>query len=977
MNHQPEQLDNFKTGIKVRLFLRSAFLIFSFTLAVKSYSQEFIHYTQESGLPSNKVYMVTPDYQGFIWCTTNKGIAMFNGEKFKIYTTQDGLPVNDLWKLYADKKGRVWYFGKSSELGYIQKGRVYRFPSSDGSVINPTNFDITDERIGIIGSGGSYWLENGKWQFYGIKKIVSEFIQGSDAPAFYNYYIDIKNNHVLRVGNNNLLFLDTNLAVKYSGKIEGSSMEMRNAAPSMFLIDQRYFYCLVNERILCFDFNKNELKTILLNQYFDEKQINQMYIYYAEGHIVLNGPAGRYLIKNDSLIQSISPLWIEDANPSGFFTDSLDNTWISTPNDGLYMYPMYNKQLRYFNKENVQHLEVFQGNIYAGVENKGLFEMNGKSLTKVELEGMYFYELTNLGDTALKFVTNREVGLYSPRKITILNFTGRVYSVATKKIYDAIIGNYKALHIENGIYYLASGSSFLQHDNKTNPIYMVSGVYHITKYKDVLLLGSTTGVKVFNGHSIWQVPVHTTTQINKLVVLTDYVLIATEGKGVYSYREKLELIDGTKSFFVNNIRKITDSVAWISTTMGAHEIKLRDGKFVVTRSVLKSNGLPSNFVNDIIIRNDSMFVATNNGMCILRMKDLKLNAIPDIQITSITANDSSFAMDSTVEIANRGNNNISINFDISYLHEHKQLRNYYKLEPVDPNWTLLGSHTLVLNGLKPGRYKVLIRSEGFNQNVNETSIDIAIHPRWYETTLFWIITVGWVAIFIFLIIFYVITNSIKKRDKKHSLENKMINLELDALRSKLNPHFIFNTFNAIQLFINNNQMDLSEKYLILLSKHIRNVFEFSHLQNITLEKEISLLKDYLEIEKIRFGDKINIEIEVDPGIDIQHTVIPSMMIQPFVENTMVHGLFHKKGIGRLHLKFMFVNETIFQVQIIDDGVGFVEKQSERISSTKVLTERVGLINQGNEFNVKIEKTFLDETKENKGTIITITIKHGK
>jgi LytS/YehU family sensor histidine kinase len=200
-------------------------------------------------------------------------------------------------------------------------------------------------------------------------------------------------------------------------------------------------------------------------------------------------------------------------------------------------------------------------------------------------------------------------------------------------------------------------------------------------------------------------------------------------------------------------------------------------------------------------------------------------------------------------------------------------------------------------------------------------------------------------------------------------------MELYALRSKLNPHFIFNTFNSIQFFINNNEKDLSERYLILLSKHIRNVFDYSHLQSITLEKEISLLKDYLDIEKIRFGNKVNTEILIDPRLNITSTYIPSMIVQPHVENSFAHGLFHKTDVGYLKIELNYIDGYTYQVKIIDDGIGFIEDDSKKVSSTQVIKERIHLINQSGDFHVKKEKQFLNENKKDKGTVIILTISH--
>ena len=960
-------------GIKKQWLL--ALLAMCFYTSI--FSQEFIHYTQDNGLPSNKVYMVTLDKNGFIWCTTNKGIAMFNGEKFRIYTTQDGLPVNDLWKIYAANDGKIWYFGRSKELGYIENGRVFRFPSGNGLVMNPTSFDITDNDISIISSQGSYHLEDDKWKNGSFEKSIIElaYITNAKSSDGSHLFSNVRKNIIITVSGNYLTYLDTNLNVLDKYLFPGPPVKYLDYLSSTLLINNRFFYYMVYDRLVIYDVIEKKGKTILMKNYFSQEVMKELHIYYTGKEVVINGPVGRYILKGDSLKLSIAPVSIENQRANGFFLDSLGNTWISTFNKGIYMYPLYNKKKRLFPGENVQQLHFHQGNVYAGVESDGLYKIYGHGTQKIPTKGKYFYEISSEGDSSLKVLTEAEIGFFKHEKCSIPEIKGSFLSMLTGKYFFGTLSNVKSYLKENGVCYLATGSIFAVYGAAEKTVYAYSGIYHIVKYHQNLVLGSTTGIKVFDYHSIKEIPISSSIQINKLLVLDESLLIATEGKGLYVYNGKLELVKGTERFFINNIRKTGDRTIWISTNLGAHEIQCDSGQYTITRSVLKSNGLSSNIVNDLLVINDSLFCATDNGLIMLKVEDLQLNSKPNIIFTGVSVNDSLLNTKDTLIVQNKGRNIIYFNFDVAYLNEHEQLKKYYLIEPITSNWVPLSSNNFNINGLKPGTYRIRIKVEGFNGNTDEKSFVLIIQPRWFERRGFiasmFILGIA----LVLLIVYYIIRSVIRKRDVKHKIETQLINLELYALRSKLNPHFIFNTFNSIQLYINKNDIETSERDLVLLSKHIRNVFEYSHLQNIALEKEILLLRDYLAIEKIRFGDKIITEIKTDPRIDTGNTYIPSMIIQPYVENSMVHGLFHKEGVGHLTLEFNYINPHLYEVKIIDDGIGFTQQESERVSSTKVINERVHLINQAGDFDIQIEKSYLDISKKEKGTIITIRIKN--
>lgn len=220
---------------------------------------------------------------------------------------------------------------------------------------------------------------------------------------------------------------------------------------------------------------------------------------------------------------------------------------------------------------------------------------------------------------------------------------------------------------------------------------------------------------------------------------------------------------------------------------------------------------------------------------------------------------------------------------------------------------------------------------------------------------------------------------------RQQLVLKMNNIESVALRSQMNPHFVHNSLNAIQYFIQRNEVELSENYLVKFSKLIRLFFEYSRQQTISISDEIELLTNYLEIEKLRFEEKLKYKITVCENIDPDNQVISSMILQPIVENAVNHGLFHKKGKGLVSVNFKKINETEFEVIVKDNGIGIhkakkIYKHSPKnyqSNSSEVLQERIELLNQSKDRNITYKIEDLSDSSNETGTLVTLTFKQPK
>lgn len=173
----------------------------------------------------------------------------------------------------------------------------------------------------------------------------------------------------------------------------------------------------------------------------------------------------------------------------------------------------------------------------------------------------------------------------------------------------------------------------------------------------------------------------------------------------------------------------------------------------------------------------------------------------------------------------------------------------------------------------------------------------------------------------------------KQKGEIDNISKQLTELQLAALRSQMNPHFIFNALNSIKKFVLSNDAENADEYLGKFSKLIRLILNTTREADISLEKEIEMLTLYLELEKLRFGKKLNYEIYVDPPLTESTIYIPTMIIQPFIENAILHGIMHKEGDGEINISF-FHYSNYLEINVKDNGVGRKAAALIGINSTR-------------------------------------------
>lgn len=300
---------------------------------------------------------------------------------------------------------------------------------------------------------------------------------------------------------------------------------------------------------------------------------------------------------------------------------------------------------------------------------------------------------------------------------------------------------------------------------------------------------------------------------------------------------------------------------------------------------------------------------------------------PNVTITDFKVLEHSIIVDSVVDtgrplVLAPGQNFISIEFRSLQYHEVKT-RYYYRLVGVDADWLptedmLVARYT----NLPPGEYTFRVKSMNmagvFSRHT--TTLHILIQPAFWQT--WWFRALCVIAVMALVYGYFRFRLYLVKKEEKGraAFREELAQLEMKALRAQMNPHFIFNSLNSIQTFMMKNETEQALSYLSRFARLIRNVLDNSQLNNISITRETGMLENYMELEKLRLADQFDYRIIIDPALDSDFVEIPAMVIQPFVENAIWHGLLHKTGRGLLTIEFIRKENKIHCI-IEDNGIG--------------------------------------------------------
>lgn len=983
---------------------RILYLILFYCVVNSVYAQDnyYYNFTVKDGLPSNITYRAVQDSSDLLWIGTEKGISVYNGYTFKTVDVGYQLESNDVWKLVMDKYQRIWIFTTNSEPVILQNGKTFLLSDltkrkKDELVTWCSNLnDMSD------GARNNYLLLATTLDsaFYLNRK--SELVP-IDFPE--SVIADLRNDKVL-----NSTFRDNDIGLLYkTGKLVTWNYKG-------IKISEQHEVKLTQPRKIDYSQNMNAGKDHLCIQ--DGEQLfilrNNHLVKIVEGtnqFSVKNiiGVSTDYIFtkENDRLISINRNDWDNTRvlnenikNAKSIYEDKEKNIWIFSYDNGIYLLPYLSQNAKIYNKMNgLKYSNITcmnfdkTGKLLIG-HNFGasstVFD-NGKfqQLPRNKMIRDYFIfsdSKNNIWNSGVRIYTDKEIKVNSRNDEMSLQF------IKKDRCYEIELSSGLKSFCQIDDKYFFGGNKIYQSTSLKNEInfnelkYSGNRIYSMApSSKNKLFLGTTHGVVSYDiksGSTKRLKFKNNTSNIRSLAFDKGMLWIASDKEGLIIYDVKNEIAKTILRFKNHTISEIyideKSSFAWLSTNKGLYKLTMSsfDKMEIEIEFFSTTNGLPTNEVNCCRTKGNEIYVGTAEGLAIIKDQQEKVNYRPKISVSAVYVNGSAVGKKDEYNLTNR-ENHFAIEFTAVSFSSLGNIRYEYKLEGIDKNWISSKGRVLEYPNLAPGKYRLLV--VGYDAMGHKTSNQIdmtiiikpAIYKRW------------WFIILVSLLLLFGLGYLFYSYDKKDRLSKQLTSLKFEALQSQLNSHFIFNALNAIQMYVLRHDTRAVNKYMSQFALLIRSFLDSSRNKSVVLANEIKFIETYISLEELINEDKFDVNIEIDPNLNLKY-LIPSNIIQPFVENAILHGLLPLEKKGLLTLRFTQVSKKVIRCEIEDDGVGY--KQSKKMKKNKklnkpshglnILKERIAVLQKAHGF--KIDLMLIDKSygkAVESGTLVVINFKN--
>ncbi len=955
--------------MKLQISSLSSFLLFivlaSITVGLRAQSASYSQFTNENDLPSNEVYAVFQDSKGYLWLATDRGVSKYDGNQFRNYTSKDGLPDNTIFNFYEDQKHRIWFLTYNGELGYYKNGHFQKLKKEPEGVKMGHglihSIYVNADTLQILARGEDIMTNN----VYQIGDSTSQFMyqqRSESAAGYYPLETDevlirgVKDTASLRLAGWFRIFPHT----EYAGSFNMNKW-----------IGKNYLYLARGNWLGLYEMKSDSM----LYEHHFKNTIRRIIDYKSRIYVLVRNEG---IYELDSVTHNPRKILNIGVDISNLLVDETGVLWVSTLTSGV---------LRYNNLEIKEDPSLSGKNVSSIFNNKYLW---------IKADTMLYFRYGN------KFREKKGVIGRDLRMVYQLD-SSRLVTTFTKSyiIKDTILSKCNLGYYPTSIAKFEEDSLLLVHDSRILKLKQgqsvsaqysdwriltieIGSVRHcIEMNRNNVLLGGLKGVFQFNVQSneIKVLGEKYPMLKNRIVSMNWYdentYVFGTRGVGLIigNLRKGFKSIgqkEGLLSDLIGTVKIDKDhSTIWVSTNKGLSRVMINsiDPLSYSIENITKEDGLASRHVNDVQVVNDTVYVATSKGLNYFPVSFKKQQFYPKIDIQSIDVNSEPVKLDSLYEL-NYDQNTIELSFFSPTYRGEKSMSYKFRMiqEEGGTEWSETKNSSMQFISLSPGRYIFQIKAishDGLESKRMKQVIFNIKPPLWFT---WWALVLYTVVI---LSVFYLILRTrIERNREKEATRRKIVEMELKALRSQMNPHFTFNTMNSIQHFINSNEPEEANIYISKFSRLIRMILDNSREEFITIEQELDALRLYLEIEKLRFFGKFNFEIQLDKKIDQAFERIPPLVIQPFAENAIWHGLMTKEGARNLTIKLKMQDKDGIICVVEDNGIGR-KKAGENKSQFRtrhkshgmnITQTRLELLNSMSKN--KLESKIIDLTDEN-------------
>ncbi len=966
----------------------------------------YTRYTVESGLnlPSNEVYRILFDKNGVLWASTDHGVWRYDGYSSRQFTVSDGLKENSNLRMFMDPGNGIWVSSMNNYLYGIINDTVHMNPASEeihalgksSEYIQHIYFSPDSTLYLNHNYPGLFLIKPGK----SPEKLTGHLLNHEDASLAIHY--DSAGFYFDMIG-----LPDTNPETPTLVKSENGWIYLKCGAA-----EKKHNY-----RKELYPIGKNEFIVSFVSKVFHIKdgKLKAEKAFNTDITSLFVDKTGNFWVGLENEGVMLFPNMDFTSNPirylagetvSGIQQDHEGSYWFATTLSGIYQantldLEVYNKS-EVGNKDKIINALASDGeNIYLGTETGILLKGTEEDNQKFKFRE---FKIPRINGPIRKI-------FYTPEK-HLLVFNMDLLELDTSGKYRGIgkIASYSYAYqpLDDGKWLVSASANlslfqgdriikrWLQKDMDTSSPYekFVKNAMNRVRAMNVdtskrLWLGSQNSGLLSTSDSIlypWSQRdsllgrrIHWINQVGKDI----WASVADYGFAVIhpdSSVTRITQADGLSSDIIETAFVENDTIVWAGTNNGLNKITLESatGKLKSITYFTMREGLPSNKINQIIKHKNNIWVATNQGAIRLSPSFNQIPAIPpQLSVGPLLVNDRPILLTSSVTLGPDDNDLVFYYKTITY-RKPVRMHYQYKLVGVDKEFIVTDNLEARYPDLRQGNYTFCINAsyDGTFDPSTEKKYTIIIQRHFYETRLAILLYILLGSGLIYLIVIKIL-QAVKTREME---KRQLLQAEKRSLLAQMNPHFIFNSLNSIEHFIVQHDERQANNYLSNFSGLIRRILDNSKKNLIPLQEEITTLSLYLGMEKLRFENDFEFQITKDELIEYNEMMIPPMMLQPFVENAIWHGLLpsKKKGI----LKISFLNEgDYFKCIIVDNGIGREKasslksvKRSHVPTGIRNIEERIDLLNKLNKKKIRLTINDLKSTDgKATGTLVEITI----
>lgn len=927
------------------------------------YAQLFRKVFSENNF-TGRVYQNYTDSKGFTWISTDQGIYRWDSKNLEKFTINDGLPHNEVFKVYEDSKDRIWMTFYSGEICYFLHGKIFNKFSDDRLTKIPrvNTIDIIEHK-GVLYFNGV----NPEQTCDDFK--VSEIQFDADLKINVLERKFISRIHVI---NDQILVTEKGSLYNFNEKQKSLLFNESSLSYSAERVNHLHYVYVQDEHVVhffndrhCFDSARIIPNSQCLGRYQDDYLFLNRNIIYSSRNQQIDTIAKfntNYFLRSDQNIQ----LLLTEQNRRNLFISSLDKI----------------QQIQTLvESDRINKIIWFQNQLWLLNNDYTLVNNNTKEQIVLD-KGKEFdnYNLYNLISADNKLTITTGLGIYT---IDAINKRPQKVGVKTESKAYSLWNNFKHSQYYRGHLYANTGQGLFDYfSNDAGILYSgrISSFYIDSRH--LLWISTPDGIFRTNNFNpfVSDLKKMITTKIN--IQANDFAedssgnLLIASNNGIYMFStyDSLKAITMDNGLTSDNCRKIEldkDGSLWVSTDKGLNHLQYYDrGKFNIKtiNFFLKEDGILSDNIKDFLLKGDSIFISTDKGINLIRNK----NWMPErdsirIHLNNLWVNGEKIHQFQFPELKTN-ENTLQIDLSAIYYARPDRMKLVYDLIDGDHlTRQVIQDRSILLQSLKPGNYKLLISA--FDQDYplirsQTKELKFTIKPPFYKTYWFLILTVlmmtGISGSILFL--YFKRKNELLAFSyNKLESDKKLSRFKLEALKAEMNPHFIFNCLNSIKDFMLKNDQENSQYYLSQLSKLIRIALYNTKHEFMILQNELEFIDLYVELEQLRHTNKFTYT-KLISNPELLNAEIPTMILQPFFENSIRHGKIGQLNKqGKLILEIFEENKYIV-FKIKDNGMGIQysqrlkenQRQEHQSMAMNLIRERIEIYNRSYGLDIQLD-----------------------